>query len=426
MPSDTIFALSSGRPPAAVSIIRISGAAAHRAGEALGGSLPPVRTHVVRKLVDPATGALLDQALMLRFDGPASATGEDIVELHCHGGRAVVAAVLTALAAQPGLREAEPGEFTRRAFALGRIDLTQAEGLADLIAAETEAQRKAALRIAGGGLRDVIEGWRERVVALSARAEQAIDYADEDGGGDDAGLRADCAVLAGDLRAWIARPRAEPLKDGVKVVVAGPPNAGKSSLVNAIAGYDRAIVSASPGTTRDHIEVPLALGGVPIVLTDTAGLRDSPDAVEAIGVARVAALIEGADVLLWLGDEPAPVHSVTLLAHARADLPGRVDVPAGRIAVSSLTGAGLPELLSAIQRAAEAVLPAADMISLNRRQADEVADANNSITATLQSLDLAVVADGLRQARHAFDRLTGRAGIDDLLDALFSRFCLGK
>lgn len=424
--SDTIFALSSGRPPAAVSIIRISGASAHRTGARLTGNLPPARTAAVRQLVDPATGALLDEALILRFDGPASATGEDIIELHCHGGRAVVAAVLAALSAEPGLRQAEPGEFTRRAFELGRIDLTQAEGLADLIEAETESQRKAALRIAGGGLRKTIEQWRERVVALCARAERAIDYADEDGADEDAGLRNDSATLADDLRAWLARPRAEPLKDGVKVVVAGPPNAGKSSLLNAIAGYERAIVSASPGTTRDHIEVALALGGAPIVLTDTAGLRDSTDAVEALGVARATALVTAADVLLWLGDDPAPDHPCVILVHARADLLDRSDAPAGRLAVSSKTEAGLPALLEAIQRAAETVLPATDAIALNRRQAEHLDAAAGFISDALSSCDLAVVADGLRRARNEFDRLSGSAGIEEVLDDLFARFCLGK
>src|SRR6185369_6165434 len=270
--TDTIFALSSGRPPAAISVIRVSGAGAQAAATALAGALPEARMAAVRELRDPTSDDLLDEALVLRFDSPASSTGEDVIELHTHGGRAVVDAVLAALGRIEGLRQAEPGEFTRRAFENGRIDLTEAEGLADLIEAETESQRKAALVLAEGGLRKQIAAWQERLLVLSARAERAIDYDEDDEAVDPALLR-DCALLAGELRQWLERPRVEPLKDGVRVVIAGPPNTGKSSLISAIAGEERAIVTAVPGTTRDHIEVPLSLGGVPILLTDTAGLR---------------------------------------------------------------------------------------------------------------------------------------------------------
>src|SRR5690242_11198139 len=224
---DTIFALSSGRPPAAISVIRISGPAALDAAALIAGSLPEPRTAVVRELRDPANRELLDEALVLRFDAPASSTGENVVEFQCHGGRAVVDAVLAALTSIEGLRLAEPGEFTRRAFANGRIDLTEAEGLADLIEAETESQRKAALALAEGGLKMQIADWQEGLLALSATAERAIDYVEEDEGIDPALLR-DCAALAEELRQWVDRPRIERLKDGVKVVVGGPPNAGKS------------------------------------------------------------------------------------------------------------------------------------------------------------------------------------------------------
>src|SRR5260221_11191087 len=254
---DTIFAFSSGRPPAAISVIRISGPQAHDAAERIAGPLPDARTAAVRELRDPTSGELLDQAVVLRFDAPASSTGEDVVEFQCHGGRAVVDALLATLAAIDGLRQAAPGEFTRRAFDNGRIDLTEAEGLADLIEAETESQRKAALALAEGGLRKQIAAWQERLLALSALAGRAIDYDEEDEAGDP-GLLRDCAALADELQRWLERPRIEPLKDGVRIVVAGPTNAGKSSLVNAIAGGERPIVTDVPVTTRHAIRVPLS------------------------------------------------------------------------------------------------------------------------------------------------------------------------
>ena len=427
MSRDTIFALSSGRPPAAISVIRISGPRAHAAGEAIAGELPGARQAGVRELRHPANGELLDEALVLRFDAPASSTGEDIVEFQCHGGRAVVDAVLRALTAVEGLRFAEPGEFTRRAFESGRIDLTEAEGLADLIEAETETQRKAALALAEGGLRRQIEIWQGQVLELSALAEQAIDYVDE-GDAEEVGvLSRDCAALATELREWLERPRAEPLMDGIRAVVAGPPNAGKSSLINAIAGTDRAIVTDIPGTTRDHIDVPLALSGLPLLLTDTAGLRDTDDRVELMGVQRAQALVERADILVWLGDpEKVVEHGRTILVHAKADLPGRDEAPAGSIAVSSVTGEGIDQLLRRIEAMAKSILPAEDALSLNRRQAGHVEEAEAALSDAAGSADLILIAESLRAARQAFDRLTGRAGIEDVLDALFGRFCLGK
>jgi tRNA modification GTPase len=424
---ETIFALSSGRPPAAISVIRVSGPGAHAAGRALCGDLPEARQAAVRELRHPASGDLLDEALVLRFDAPASSTGEDIVEFQCHGGRAVVDAVLAALAGVAGLRLAEPGEFTRRAFDHGRIDLTEAEGLADLIEAETESQRKAALALAEGGLRRQIDQWRERLLALSARAEQAIDYAEEDGPEGAGTVSADCAALASELGEWLARPRVEPLKDGVRVVVAGPPNAGKSSLINAIVGTDRVIVTDVPGTTRDHVDVPLALGGIPLLLTDTAGLRETDDRVEAIGVGRARALVEGAEILLWLGDPAhAPTHPRRILVHAKADLPGRAAAPLGSRAVSAVTGEGLADLLDVVGAEAKALLPTEDAIALNRRQAGHLEDAAAALSDAASAQELVLIAEGLRTSRHAFDRLTGRAGVEDVLDALFSRFCLGK
>ena len=422
---NTIFALSSGRPPAAIAVIRISGPDAKPAAARLCGSLGEPRSAVVRSLRHPVTGDLLDEALVLRLDGPNSATGEDLVEFHCHGGRAVVDAVLAGLAGLPRLREAEPGEFTRRAFENGRIDLTEAEGLADLLEAETESQRKAALALADGGLRKQVALWQERLLGLSARAERAIDYDEEDEQVDPVLLR-DCRTLAAELCEWLDQPRVEPLKSGVRVVVAGPPNAGKSSLLNRIAGEERAIVTDIPGTTRDHIEVPLSLGGIPVLLTDTAGLRDAEDPVEAIGVNRAAGLIDGADILLWLGaPEDAPRHARLVQVHPKADL-GPPQADGGGIAVSSLTGEGIGELLSVVQRFARTLVPAEDAIALNRRQASELGSAAGGLARASEAGDPVLLAEDLRAARAAFDRLTGRAGVEDLLDALFSRFCLGK
>ena len=419
---DTIYALSSGRPPAAIAIIRISGAAAHSAAERIAGSLPPPRTAAVRALRHPETAELLDEALVLRFDDSASSTGENIVEFQCHGGRAVVDSLLNTLATLNGLREAEPGEFTRRAFENGRIDLTEAEGLADLIEAQTESQRKAAVMLAEGGLRKQIDIWRERLLGLSAQAERAIDY-DEDDEQIDPALVAGCEALSAELRSWLDRPRIEPLKDGVRVVVAGPPNAGKSSLLNAIAGEERAIVTDVPGTTRDHIEVPLSLGGIPILLTDTAGLRDTSDGVEAIGVARAQVLAEGADILLWLGDpNDAPDHPELIRIHSKADVRG--EAPEESVAVSAVTGVGIEALLEDVATRARSLLPAEDAIALNRRQAAHIAESAEALDGP--RTDLVIIAEHLRLARAAFDRLTGRTGVEDVLDALFGRFCLGK
>lgn len=422
--ADTIYALSSGRPPAAVAIIRISGSLSHYAAQLIAGDLPDVRVAGVRELRHPDTRELLDSALVLRFDGPASSTGEDVAELQCHGGRAVVDALLGALAGVAGLRAAVPGEFTRRAFDHGRIDLTEAEGLADLLEAETESQRKAALALAEGGLRKQIDDWQATLLGLAARAEQIIDY-DEDDMAIDRPLLRDCEALRVDLQSWLDRPRVELLKDGVKVVVAGPPNSGKSSLVNKIAGEERAIVTAVPGTTRDHLDVPLSLDGVPIRLVDTAGLRASDDEVEAIGIERARVLVEASDVLLWMGEpEQAPEHRRRIDVHAKADLVR--SVPAGSLPVSATTGQGLKPMLQRIVKLARQVLPGEEIIALNRRQAGLIAEAKDALAAAALASDAVLLAEDLRSARSAFDRLTGRASVEDMLDALFGRFCLGK
>ena len=427
MAAATIYALASGRPPAAIAIIRVSGPRAHEAGQGMAGELPDAREVALRELRHPGTGSLLDRALVLRFDAPASSTGEDVVEFHIHGGRAVADAVLDALASLDGLRLAKPGEFTRRALENGRIDLTEAEGLADLIEAETETQRRAALALAEGGLRKQIEQWQERLLDLSASAERAIDYDEDDRHGVDPEVSRNCGALATELQEWLIRPRIEPLRDGVRVVVAGPPNVGKSSLLNTIAGSERAIVTDIPGTTRDHIEVPLALGGIPVVLTDTAGLRASDELVERIGVERSQGLIEAADVLLWLGEPgEAPVHPRLVPIHAMCDLPERASAPSGSLAVSSLTGEGIAALLERVAELAASLLPAEDALALNRRQATHIEEARAALARASGAPDVVTAAEELRCARGAFDRLTGRAGVEDVLDALFSRFCLGK
>ena len=426
MSADTIFAMSSGRPPAAVSVIRISGPQAHAAGTRIAGRLPAPRRAALRVLRN-ADGEMLDEAVVLRFDGPASSTGEDVMELQCHGSRAVVDAVLAELASIGGIREATPGEFTRRAFENGRIDLTEAEGLADLLEAETESQRKAALAMAEGGLRRQVAFWQQRVLQVSARAEAAIDYIDEDGVDLDPALGRDCTVIADDLSSWLDRPRVEPLNDGIRVVVAGPPNVGKSSLINAIAGQEKAIVTAIPGTTRDYIEVPLSIAGVPVLLTDTAGLRDTSDPVERIGVDRARQIAEGADVIVWMGEpQDVPSHRRLLLVHGRCDLPDRQQVPAGSLAVSTVSGQGIPALLQEIGLVSSSLLPAEGALALNRRQAVHITEARDALLRCSRTADVVLIAEHLRAARGAFDRLTGRAGVEDLLDALFGRFCLGK
>jgi tRNA modification GTPase len=424
---DTVFALSSGRPPAAIAVIRISGPAAFEAAKALSGSLPAPRAAALRGLRRPDTGELLDEALVLCFAAPASATGEDVVELHCHGGRAVVDAVLASLQQHPRLRAATPGEFTRRAFHNGRIDLTAAEGLADLLEAETESQRKVALALAGGALRQQIDAWQEQLLSMSAMAERAIDYVDDDSDdGVEAELHRSSAALAAELNAWLARPRMEPLKDGVRVVIAGPPNAGKSSLLNVMVGQERSIVTDVPGTTRDHVDVPLALAGVPLLLTDTAGVRKTDDKVEAIGVARAARLSEAADILLWTGDaNAAPPHPRLVLVQSKVDLAGGQINPEA-IPVSARTGAGLSALLERVASMAKALLPREDEPALNRRQAQAFQEAAEALHAASEQTDIILLTEDLRSARNAFDRLTGRAGIEDVLDALFGRFCLGK
>lgn len=424
-PRDTIFALSSGALPAGIAVVRVSGADAGQAIEKLAGSLPEPRRAVSAIL--HWQGELLDRALILWLPGPGTATGEDIAEFHLHGGKAVVAAVLAALAAQPGLRLAEPGEFTRRAFSNGKLDLAQAEGLADLLAAETEAQRRQALRQAEGGLGKLVGGWRARLLGLAARVEAAIEFAEDE---DDVPALAPSdldgiGVLAGDMAAALAQPPAERLRDGVRIVVAGPTNAGKSSLINILAGREAAIASPVAGTTRDLIEIPLAIAGMPCLLIDSAGLRDSGGHVEQIGIARARAAIEAADLILWLGPpDQVPDRDRSILVRAKADL-GKA-TGEGDVATSILTGEGLDQLRALLEVRVRSLLPPADTIALNARHRERIAEAVTELHAATMQKDVLFVAEHLRQARIALDRITGRAGVEEMLDALFGRFCVGK
>lgn len=421
--ADTIVALSSGRPPAAIAIVRTSGPAAFAAAEAIAGKLPKPRQAALRRVVNPSDNSLIDEALLLRFDAPNSSTGENIIEYQCHGGRATVDALVNALLRQPGFRLAEPGEFTRRALANGRIDLTEAEGLADLLTAETELQRRSAMARAGGAFRRQLDDWRERLLTMSARAEVAIDYADEEEGAAPADLSEELGGLAAELTLIVAGPRVEPLRDGIRVVLAGPPNSGKSSLLNALAQGEKAIVTHIPGTTRDVIEVPVAIGSVPFVLVDTAGLRDSEDVVEAIGIDRARSESERADLLLWLGEaDAAPQHEGLILVAAKADMdPARPGLP-----TSALTGKGIAELAEVLVVRARSMLPKGDELALDRRQHHLLAQARDALVRASEVREPVLVAEELRLARLAIDRIAGRTGVEDLLDSLFRRFCLGK
>lgn len=424
--TDTIFALSSGAPPAAIAVVRISGPLAGDALRALAGRSLPPRRAVAATLRDQA-GAVLDRALALWLPGPTTATGEDTAELHCHGGRAVVSAVEQALAALPGLRPAQPGEFTRRAFANGRIDLSEAEGLADLLSAETELQRQSALAMAGGDFSREVAGWRERLLMLSASVEAVLDFGDEDDVSDlPADFTARLAGLEQELAAWLARPRAEALREGYRVVLAGPPNAGKSTLFNALVESDAAITAPVAGTTRDVLTHPVALGGVPFRFSDTAGLRDEAgDAIEAIGVERARSALAQADLVLWLGPEgERPDGAWEIEAQAdRADHPAK---SAPRHRVSAVTGEGMDALRADLIAHARAALPRPGEAALNARQHRLLDEARAALAAADGLSDALLVAESLRLARVAFDALLGRTTTEDMLDALFGRFCIGK
>lgn len=426
---ETIYALSSGSPPAAIAVVRISGAGAGAALSGLSGRVPEPRVATLAGLKRPADGELLDKALILFFPGPHSATGEDVAELHLHGGRSVVAGVMGALRDIPGLREAEPGEFTRRAFENGRIDLSEAEGLADLLMAETDSQRRAALALAGGGLSRVVEGWQHALLAIGAQVEAALDFSDEGDVEEHVSLAGSEAIdkLMREMSAALERPTSERLREGLRVVIAGPPNTGKSSLLNWLAGRRAAITSAIAGTTRDVVEAPTAIGGAPFLLIDTAGLRESEDEVEAIGIERAQANLDAADLILWLGEpEACPYRQRAIVVQSMSDLHAHPPGPDVDISVSAETGDGMNQLVALLIERSRSLLPQEGDVAINARHRHAIALCLQHLREAEAARDLLIASEALRLARGELDRVTGRAGVENMLDALFGSFCIGK
>lgn len=426
MSGDTIFALSSGAPPAAIAVVRISGPEALSVAERVSGIVPPFRQLALRKITDPDTGEMLDSGLVACFPADGSVSGEAMAELHLHGGRATVDAVLAMLARQRGLRAARQGEFTFRAFANGKLDLVEVESLSDLLRAETETQRRAA--IAEGGLSAKVEAWRRDILLLSALFEAALDQSDEDDVPVDR-TRIDQlgSQLVQGIGELLTRPGTETLFDGVKVVFAGPPNSGKSTLINSLAQRDVAIVSPIPGTTRDAIEAPVKLGGIAFVLTDTAGIRaDSDDAIEREGIARAKQRIDEADIVIWMADEPVPgpLKPKAIAIFPRCDI--RSDPPADRLTVSAANGEGIASLIGQIIDKAKYILPFENEVALNRRQRVALSRCHHEIGQALTFEDDLLSGEHMRLARQTLDQLTGRSGTEDMLDALFGTFCIGK
>lgn len=420
---DTIYALSSGRPPAAIAVMRISGPDAFDAATALAGTLPPEREARVRTLRD-AEGNVLDRALTLCFRAPATATGEDLVELHLHGGRAVVAAVERALEMQRALRPAVAGEFTRRALQNGRIDFFQAQGLADLLEAETESQRRAAIAASEGFLGQAIDDWIARLADLSARVEAVIDYPDEGDVCDhgDQSFRIDLQQLAADIANVLARPSVERLRDGHIVVLAGPPNAGKSSLFNAMVGRQAAIVTDIAGTTRDAIEASVVRNGQAFRLVDTAGLAlDSVDPVERIGIERASDLIQAADLVLWLG-EGAGTPDRGLQVRAKADLR---TTARSHDDVSIFDQASVDRLWATVEGRLSSG-SAHDDIRLQERQRVRVKLVHDALADAETATDEVLVAENIRVALSELSSLRGLMPTELMLTALFGRFCVGK
>jgi tRNA modification GTPase len=420
--TDTIFAPATAQGRAAIAVLRISGPGARDVVSRLC-VLPPPREARLRTLRD-AAGETLDHAIVIWLPGPATYTGEDSAELHLHAGPAILAAVAASLT-EAGARPAEPGEFTRRAFLAGKLDLTEAEAVADLAAAETEAQRRLALRQLEGGLAERMRAWSARLTDILAHAESLIDFPDEDPAQLTVHLGAGRVALAAELRAAIEDTSGERLREGLVFAIAGPPNAGKSTLFNWIAGRDAAIVAATPGTTRDVIETRVVLGGVPVTLLDTAGLRDSADPIEQEGISRARARAGDADLVLNLyvaGGAPLPVDARRMLAIAT-----KTDLQASdaELAISAATGAGLPELRARLAEEAAALTRAAGPPPLTRaRHRAALAEAARCLETGAELPEL--IAEDLRAARAALGRVTGETGVESVLDAVFARFCIGK
>lgn len=432
--TDTIFALSSGALPSGVAVVRISGPETARVVEALFHRLPAPRVASYGAIgadrEDP-----IDRGLVVWFPGPKSFTGEDCAEFHLHGGRAVVAAMVASLGLFEGLRAAEAGEFSRRAFENGRMDLTAVEGLGDLIHAETEAQRRLALRQADGGVAKVLDGWRERLIRCRALIEADLDFADEEDipGSVAESVWRDAGAIAAEMERHLVRSgRGERLRSGFEIVLLGAPNAGKSSLLNALAGRPAAIVTPEAGTTRDVIEVRLDLAGYPVTLIDTAGLREAAGVVEAEGIRRARARAAAADLVLYLvapedGVEPDDVPSGAWVIATKCDLGNiarRYD-----LAVSTVTGVGLDDLEATLgQYVRETIGGVEDLVITRARHRDGlsacVAHLKRAIAG--DGLGLELRAEDLRRAADALARLTGRIDVEDLLEVIFRDFCIGK
>lgn len=445
--AETIFALSSGQARAGISVIRLCGPAAGSALDVVAGPVGKPRLASFRRIRDPRSGEVLDEALTLWFPGPRTETGEDMAELHVHGSPAVVRSVLQALASIPGCRPAGPGEFARRAFENGKLDLTAVEGLADLIDAETDAQRRQALRQMQGGLAERYESWRARLIEAQALVEAAIDFSDES---DVAQTAAESGLAqARQIAADIARHlddgrRGEIVRDGFRVVLAGSPNAGKSSLMNALAQRDVAIVSAEPGTTRDVLEVRLDLGGYPVVVSDTAGLREAAGEIEREGIRRALRRAEDADLVLWIMDAAAPTiapppeltggRGPVLAILNKIDLVPDV-TPHGDwgARLSAKTGRGIGDLVAAIaKRIADSLgstngsFEEAPITQTRHRQALEGCVAALEEAGRIGAESPEVQAELLRRAATELGRIIGRVDPEDVLDQIFGRFCIGK
>ena len=443
MRDDTIFAVATGRGPAGVAVIRVSGGGAAAALETLTGRnrFPPRRA--VRASFRDSDGEPLDDGLVVWFPAPASFTGEDVAELHVHGGRAVIADVLSALAAVEGLRPADPGEYARRAFENGKLDLTAAEAIADLVAAETAAQRRQALRQMQGGLAAIYDGWRDRLIRALAHLDAVIDFADEDLPGDPAAAaRQELAALEREVAGHLADGRrGERLRDGVRIAVVGPPNAGKSSLVNSLTQRDVAIVAETPGTTRDVIEVNLDLAGCLVTVADTAGLRESEDAVEREGVRRSRRAAAEADLRLLVfdgagwpdgdGTTAALIDADAVLVVNKCDLARVPKAPAvaGRsaMAVSAKTGEGIDGLLDVLTREVTERFGLGEDPAPTRQRHRQALEACVAALARAQgAVATELMAEDTRLAARALGRITGRVEVEDLLDVIFRDFCIGK